>query len=789
MKWLTLSTGWTACVAALFFTYAVEPAVARTWTDTQGRKVEAEFAGVKNGVVQLKTESGKIQSVPIEQLSSQDRKFVAVEIGAKPAEPAAAPQPAAPPAPEAAPNPAEASDRFSEVIRQNPNSAEAYYQRGLSRLNRGNAKESLADFDQALKLDPKSAEAYDGRGQAHSASGDPVAAAKDFDKAIELKPGLASAYQHRGDNLKELGKSPAGKEMVDEKIEAYRRMYDAARDKQMTDKAWQPLNSTTGPTTRAGMIGALARVDYEKAKELEAGYRAGKGGGGGSGIGSGYGSGKGPGPGKGTAMGPAPRKGPNKPMQEEPSPESSPSESESGVVVIPEKVAKGENVVLVADPDKLAAGLPHEAQKGAKKGAETGSKQGAESKPGGDSTSSEDSQLTMSAASSKGGKPSSYASKKEDGKPTELASVDFYRDKDGDGKLDTKKDELLASDAEPQDGYSAEVSTANFPVGKQKYFAAPKLAPSDKSSEKKKSPAGTKPSAEQSPGEGQASDAKTSDSNAPDSNAQDSNAPDSKASDSAEKSGASKPSDEFQPAEPVALVSAAVSGTGEVVEPEQMASAEENSPAEKGSSPGKGKGKGKGYGKGKGRGGKGGGSYVGPRDSEAAQAIERAIGYAGRHEYGPAITEYNNLLTDYVDDPYYLAGRAGVHLAHGGYDLAIRDYDRLIEVETPTAEIYYNRGCAQLSVGNLTAAIADFSASLKLDELGKFANLALNNRGTAYARQGRFDLALIDFESAIKLNPSDAVAYRNRSLALRKLGRISEADADLAKAKQLGVGA
>lgn len=746
MKRMTRSAAWTGCLATLFFISASDPAAARTWTDTSGRKVEAEFAGVKNGIVQLKTESGKIQSVPIEQLSSEDRKFVAVEIGAKPAAPAAvAPQPAAPAA--AAPVVPEASDRFSEVIRQNPNNAEAYYQRGLARLNRGDAKEALADFDQAVKLDPKSAEAYDGRGQAYSAAGDPVAASKDFDKAIELKPGLAAAYQHRGDNLKELGKSAAGKEMMDEKIEAYRRMYQAARDKQLSDKAWQPLISTSGPTTRAGIIGQMARVDYEKAKQLEAGYRAGKGGGGGprigsgSGSGGGYGSGKGPSPGKETAMGPAPRKGPNKPMPEE-SPQSPPSESESGVIVIPEKVAKGENVVLVADPDKLAAGLPHEAK------------------------SSADSKSSKSAAPSKAGESSSYASKQADGKPTELTSVDFYRDKDGDGKLDTKKDDLLASDTEPQDGYSAEVSTANFPVGKQKYFAVPKIAAAEKSAEKKKNPEGTKTSDDKSPGGGKASDGKT---------------PDNSASDSSEKSEASKSGEEFQAAEPVALASAAVSGTGDVVEPEQMASAEEQSPPEKSSEPGKGKGKGKR--------GKGGGGYAGPRDSKAARAIERAIGYSGRREYGPAITEYNNLLTDYVDDPYYLSGRAGVHLAHGGYDLAIRDYNRLIEVETPTAEIYYNRGCAQLSVGNLTAAIADFSESLKLDELGKFANLALNNRGTAYARQGRFDLALVDFEAAIKLNANDAVAYRNRSLALRKLGRVSEADADLAKAKQLGAGA
>jgi len=162
-----------------------------------------------------------------------------------------------------------------------------------------------------------------------------------------------------------------------------------------------------------------------------------------------------------------PPKSPEQPAQPE-KPESTPpapSESESGVVVIPEKVPQGDNVVLIADPDKLAAGLPHEATASAKSGPASESprytKDGAE-----DSTA---------AASATAAEPNSNSSASK--KPVMPESVDFYRDKDSDGKLDAEKDELLASDTDPQDGYSAEVSTVNFPVGKQKYFAVPKVTP------------------------------------------------------------------------------------------------------------------------------------------------------------------------------------------------------------------------------------------------------------------------------------------------------------------------
>ena len=78
--------------------------------------------------------------------------------------------------------------------------------------------------------------------------------------------------------------------------------------------------------------------------------------------------------------------------------------------------------------------------------------------------------------------------------------------------------------------------------------------------------------------------------------------------------------------------------------------------------------------------------------------------------------------------------------------------------------------------------------SLKLDELGKFANLALNNRGTAYARQGQLDLAVADFEAAIKLSPTDPLAYRNRALALSRLTLTDDFKPDI-EGEYIGFGA
>ncbi|HLO48700.1 MAG TPA: tetratricopeptide repeat-containing serine protease family protein [Kamptonema sp.] len=90
----------------------------------------------------------------------------------------------------------------------NPQNAEGYYLRGLSRLDEGNLKEAIADFNRSLELEPKNAEAYFNRGVAYayqeptrggSNVSDPLKQAiEDYTLAIKANPGYADAYYNRG---------------------------------------------------------------------------------------------------------------------------------------------------------------------------------------------------------------------------------------------------------------------------------------------------------------------------------------------------------------------------------------------------------------------------------------------------------------------------------------------------------------------------------------------------------------------------------------------------------------
>jgi hypothetical protein len=48
--------------------------VYRTWTDAQGRKLEATFRGIENGQVFLQVRNGYVYRLPLDKLSAEDQQ-------------------------------------------------------------------------------------------------------------------------------------------------------------------------------------------------------------------------------------------------------------------------------------------------------------------------------------------------------------------------------------------------------------------------------------------------------------------------------------------------------------------------------------------------------------------------------------------------------------------------------------------------------------------------------------------------------------------------------------------
>jgi tetratricopeptide (TPR) repeat protein len=82
----------------------------------------------------------------------------------------------------------EAKSTFDEAIERRPNYAEAYYNRGNARYEKGDLDGAIADYNRAIRLNPKDAGACANRGAAHRTKGDLEAAIADFKKALQVAP-------------------------------------------------------------------------------------------------------------------------------------------------------------------------------------------------------------------------------------------------------------------------------------------------------------------------------------------------------------------------------------------------------------------------------------------------------------------------------------------------------------------------------------------------------------------------------------------------------------------------
>lgn len=107
----------------------------------------------------------------------------------------------------------EESDQAASV---SPDSAEAWYNKGVSLNKLGKDDEAIGAYDKATSINPAHAGAWYNMGVSLSKLGRDKEAIKAYDRAISIHPDLAQAWSNKGASLSKLGKDK-------EAIEAYDR--------------------------------------------------------------------------------------------------------------------------------------------------------------------------------------------------------------------------------------------------------------------------------------------------------------------------------------------------------------------------------------------------------------------------------------------------------------------------------------------------------------------------------------------------------------------------------------
>ncbi len=94
---------------------------------------------------------------------------------------------------------------YTEALKLQSDSVEAYNNRGAAYRDKGEFDRALRDFNAAIDLEPNYANAYNNRGMAYGKNGKHDLALQDFNKAINLDPRSADSYNNRGLTYKEMG--------------------------------------------------------------------------------------------------------------------------------------------------------------------------------------------------------------------------------------------------------------------------------------------------------------------------------------------------------------------------------------------------------------------------------------------------------------------------------------------------------------------------------------------------------------------------------------------------------
>ncbi|MFQ5480533.1 MAG: tetratricopeptide repeat protein, partial [Thermodesulfobacteriota bacterium] len=132
--------------------------------------------------------------------------------------------------------------------------------------------------------------------------------------------------------------------------------------------------------------------------------------------------------------------------------------------------------------------------------------------------------------------------------------------------------------------------------------------------------------------------------------------------------------------------------------------------------------------------------------------------------------------------PYTIRG--ATYEDEGNLELALKDYNKAIEISPGNSRGYVNRGIIYGKRSLFQKAIKEFSQAASINPSNPRAYL---NRGVAYLGTGDYVRALTDLKKAVDLDPVNKKAHFNLGIAYLKVGDKARASASMEKAARLGM--
>lgn len=163
-------------------------------------------------------------------------------------------------------------------------------------------------------------------------------------------------------------------------------------------------------------------------------------------------------------------------------------------------------------------------------------------------------------------------------------------------------------------------------------------------------------------------------------------------------------------------------------------------------------------------------------ESASVAYNSRGIIYYDNKNNDLALKDFNKAIEI---NPQYLGAynnRGLVYRSTGDNTKAIKDFNKAIKINPDNATGYYNRGVSFNSLGNYNEAIDDFNKAIKINP--QYVN-AYHTRGYAYYKLEMYSQALNDISTAIELDPEDAKIWQTRGIVYASSGSYQKALMDL----------
>ncbi|MBV8925510.1 MAG: caspase family protein [Bradyrhizobium sp.] len=161
------------------------------------------------------------------------------------------------------------------------------------------------------------------------------------------------------------------------------------------------------------------------------------------------------------------------------------------------------------------------------------------------------------------------------------------------------------------------------------------------------------------------------------------------------------------------------------------------------------------------------------KDLAVALAV-RAEGLLN-HDFNKAMATFADAIKADPENYRIVVARGWAYQGKGQDDLAMADYNFVLQKRSNFAAAYNDRGTLYLRKGALQSALDDFSSAIRYAPTGL---VAYTNRARVETMNRDFDAALADFAKAQEIDPSAFQLLANRCVTYAQMGKFDEALAD-----------